>query len=131
MPEPLFRKVDCVRVPVADLEAGLEFYRNTMGLALNWRTETAAGLRMPETDAEFVIHTESQPEEVDLVVDDASAAAARVVESGGRVIAGPFEIDVGRCAVVADPWGNVLVVLDLSKGRYRTDGDGNVTGVGP
>jgi hypothetical protein len=30
---------------------------------------------------------------------------------------------------VADPFGNVLVLLDLSKGRYITDADGRVTGV--
>ena len=45
---------------------------------------------------------------------------------GGRT-----PLPVGRCAVVADPWGNLLVVLDLSKGRFSTDADGNVTGVQP
>ena len=129
MTKPLFRKVDCVRVPVADLDAGLAFYRDALGLTLNWRTATAAGLRMPETDAEFVIHTEGHPPEADLLVDDAGAAAALVVASGGTVIAGPFDIAVGRCAVAADPWGNPLVLLDLSKGRYAVDGDGSVTGV--
>lgn len=118
-----------MRLPVADLDAGLAFYREALGLKLNWRTEAAAGLRMPETDAEFVIHTEGQPPETDLLVDDADAAAAKIAKSGGRVIAPPFDIPVGRCAVVADPWGNVLVVLDLSKGKYATDSSGNVTGV--
>jgi hypothetical protein len=42
---------------------------------------------------------------------------------------GPFDIPVGRVAVVADPFGNTLVLLDLSKGRYVTDGAGEVTGV--
>jgi hypothetical protein len=31
--------------------------------------------------------------------------------------------------VVADPFGNSLVLLDLSKGRYVTDDTGLVTGV--
>jgi hypothetical protein len=31
--------------------------------------------------------------------------------------------------VVADAFGNLLTVVDLSKGRYRTDAGGNVTGV--
>jgi hypothetical protein len=34
---------------------------------------------------------------------------------------------VGRLAVVADPFDNVLVLIDLSKGRYVTDERGNVT----
>jgi hypothetical protein len=32
-------------------------------------------------------------------------------------------------AVVRDPFGNLLVLLDLSKGTYTTDADGMVTGV--
>ena len=34
-----------------------------------------------------------------------------------------------RGAVVADPFGNRLVLVDLSKGAYTTDADGSVTGV--
>jgi hypothetical protein len=45
------------------------------------------------------------------------------------VVTGPSDIPVGRVAVVADPFGNILVLLDLSKGRYITDTTGRVTGV--
>jgi hypothetical protein len=45
------------------------------------------------------------------------------------VVTDPFDIPVGRLAVVADPFGNILVLLDLSKGRYVTDTSGNVTRV--
>jgi hypothetical protein len=41
----------------------------------------------------------------------------------------PFEIPVGCVAVVSDPFGNALVLVDLSKGRYEVDADGRVTGV--
>lgn len=44
---PLLKKLDCVRLYVPDLEAGLSFYRDKLGLALIWRTEAAAGLAMP------------------------------------------------------------------------------------
>ena len=50
------------------------------------------------------------------------------VDAGGRVLAGPFEIQIGRCAVVADPFGNVLVMLDTSKGLLATDAEGRVIG---
>ena len=43
----------------------------------------------------------------------------------------PFDIPVGRVVVVADPFQNVLVLLELSKGRYATDDLGAVTGVTP
>jgi predicted enzyme related to lactoylglutathione lyase len=123
---PLFRKIDCLRIRVPDLEAGLAFYRDRLGHALNWRSATAAGLRMPETDAEIVLQTEYDGLEVDLLVDSAEAAAAAVAAAGGRVIEPPFEIAIGRCTVVEDPWGNQLVLLDMSKGPLVTDVDGNV-----
>jgi hypothetical protein len=47
----------------------------------------------------------------------------------GRLLSPPFDIPVGRVAVVADPFDNVLVLIDLSKGRYATDELGTVTAV--
>jgi predicted enzyme related to lactoylglutathione lyase len=125
---PILRKVDCVRLYVPDLEAGLAFYRDKLGHELIWRTETAAGLRLPETDAELVIQTEDQRQEVDLLVDSAEEAAAFIEQAGGKVIVPPFDIQIGRCAVVEDPWTNPLVLLDTSKGLLKTDTDGNVIG---
>ena len=61
-PLPLIQKIDCARLPVSDLEGGIAFYRR-LGHDLIWRTETAAGLRMPDDDAEIVLQTERpQPE---------------------------------------------------------------------
>ena len=122
--EPLFTKFDCVRIRVPDLESGLAFYRDRLGHTLNWRSQTSAGLRMPGTDAEIVISTEPEGVEVDLLVDSADAAAEAIVAAGGSVVAGPFAIPIGRCVVVQDPWGNQLVLLDLSKGLLKTNAEG-------
>jgi len=130
-PEPLLRKVDCVRLYVPDLDVGLTFYRDQLGHELIWRTEHAAGLRMPGTDAEIVLHTERQDPEIDFLVDSADAAAARIEHAGGKVIVPPFDIQIGRCVVVQDPWGNRLVLLDTSKGLLVTDANGNVVGNAP
>lgn len=43
----------------------------------------------------------------------------------------PFEIQIGRAAVVADPWGNTYVLLDTTKGLLETDNQGRVTGNQP
>jgi hypothetical protein len=40
----------------------------------------------------------------------------------------PFDLRIGRCAVVQDPWGNQLTILDMSKGALVTDADGKVIG---
>ena len=122
----LLRKVDCIRLYVPDLEAGLAFYRDRLGHALIWRSDTAAGLRLPESDAELVLQTEEQRQEVDLLVDSADEAATWVEQAGGKVVVPPFDIQIGRCVVLEDPWGNPLVLLDMSKGPLKTDADGNV-----
>jgi predicted enzyme related to lactoylglutathione lyase len=127
-PEPLFRKVDCLQIPVPDLEAGLAFYRDRLGHPLNWRSATAAGLRLPDSEAELVLQTERPEIEVNLLVDSADTAAAAMVAAGGRIVVAPFDIQIGRCTVVADPWGNRLVLLDMSKGALKTDEHGNVVG---
>jgi len=129
MAEPLILKVDAVQIIVPDLEAGLAFYRDKLGHELRWHNETSAGLAMPDSDTELVIQTALDRPETDLLVESADDAAQRFVEAGGTVVAPPSDIPVGRVAVVQDPWGNRLVLLDLSKGTFETDADGNVTGV--
>lgn len=126
MNEPLFRKIDCLSLPVKDIEAALEFYRDRLGLRLVWRTDAAAGLRMADNDGELVLRMSEDPPETDLTVESAEEAARRFVEAGGTVIAGPFGIKIGKCVVVQDPWGNHLVLLDCSKGLLKTDADGFV-----
>lgn len=124
----VIRKVDCVRLYVPDLEAGLSFYRDRLGHELIWRTETSAGLRLPESEAELVLQTEEQRQEVDLLVDSADEAAKFIEQAGGKIVVAPFDIQIGRCVVLEDPWGNPLVLLDTSKGLLKTDADGNVIG---
>jgi catechol 2,3-dioxygenase-like lactoylglutathione lyase family enzyme len=124
----LIRKVDCVRLYVPDLEAGLVFYRDRLGHDLIWRTATAVGLSRPETDTELVIQTEEHGQEIDFLVDSAAAAARFIEQSVGKVIVPPFDIQIGRCVVVEDLWGNPLVLLDKSKGLLKTDDSEHVIG---
>jgi predicted enzyme related to lactoylglutathione lyase len=124
--------VDAVTVPVADLDRGLEFYRDHLGHELLWRNDELgqAGLRLPESRTELVLSTslEYVPNWLVTSVDD---AVEIVVTAGGTVLTEPIQIPVGRLAVVSDPFGNALVLLDLSAGRYATDATGRVTGVAP
>lgn len=128
MVEPLFHMVDCVRLSVTSLEAGLTFYRDQLGLELIWRTPEAVGLRLPDDKTEIVLHTEPRAPEIDLKVASADDAAVQIVEAGGKVVVPPFDIQIGRCVVVRDPWGNELVLLDTTKGLLETDTEGNVIG---
>ncbi|TDD46788.1 bleomycin resistance protein [Nonomuraea terrae] len=117
-------------VPVPDLDSGLGFYRDGLGHELLWRNYELgqAGLRLPDTDTEIVLTTRRGLVPTWLVTS-VDAAAAQVVEAGGRMVGEPADVPVGRLAVVADPFGNDLVLIDLSKGMYVTDESGAVTGV--
>jgi diadenosine tetraphosphate (Ap4A) HIT family hydrolase/predicted enzyme related to lactoylglutathione lyase len=126
---PFFSKVDAVVVRVPSLDEGLAFYRDRLGHQVSWRTPESVGLLMPDADTELVLSSTTGPE-TDLRVQSVDDAAERWVAAGGHLESAPFDIPVGRVAVVRDPFGNTLIFLDLTKGRYQTDQSGNVTGIG-
>ena len=128
--KPLFRKLDNHLLRVDDLDAAIAFYRDKLGHRLIWRNDEAAGLALPETDAELVLHRRIGPE-TDIVVDNVDLAFKAFLAAGGQPVEPPFDIAIGRCARVRDPFGNVLVMLDQSKGKLTTDSQGRVTGVAP
>ena len=127
----LLQHVDAVTFRVPDLDAGLAFYRDRLGHELIWRNdaEGQAGLRTPDSATEIVLTT-SLNYEPNWKVRSADEAAAVFAASSGRILAGPHDIPIGRLVVVEDQFGNVLVLLDSTTGTYRTDAEGNVTGVG-
>jgi predicted enzyme related to lactoylglutathione lyase len=129
--EPLFQYIDCLNLPVVNLEKALEFYRDKLGHSLIWKTEHSAGLRLPDGKSELVIRTTPRPPETDIKVKSVIDASKRFVEAGGSIIVEPFNIQIGKCVVVEDPWGNQLVLLDSSKGTLVTDDQGNVIGNAP
>lgn len=123
----LFQRVDCHMLKVSNLEEGLQFYSEKLGHEVIWKTEFAAGLKLPNCGAELVISSTNGPE-TDLEVEDTEKAFATLVEMGAKPIAKPFDIKIGKCAVVEDPWGNELVILDTSKGLLKTDENKTVIG---
>ena len=126
--EPVFRKIDCHMLRATDLDAAVAFYGQALGHQLVWRTEEAVAFRLPESDAELVVHRHLGPE-TDLLVRDADAAFRTLINAGAEPMNAPFDIPIGRCAVVKDPFGNRLTVLDQSKGQFVTDETGVVIGV--
>lgn len=120
-PEPLFRAVDAVVVRVPSLEEGLAFYHDALGHELLWRTETMVALGFGDSETELVLALETGPE-TDLLVESVEDAVAAITRAGGTVIAGPDDIAVGMVAVVKDPFGNQLTLIDLTKDRLRPGG---------
>jgi predicted enzyme related to lactoylglutathione lyase len=123
-------KVDAVTLRVPDIDTGIGFYVDVLGHRVKWRNDTIgqAGLELPDGDSEIVLTTE-HGYEPNWLVESVDDAVEVFRSNGGQVVAEPFDIPVGRLGVVLDPFGNALVLIDLSKGTYITDETGDVTGV--
>ncbi len=126
--QPLFTSIDCIRLYVPNLEEGINYYCNSLGMKIIWKTDSEAGLGMGEGITEIVIQNESKEPEIDIKVDSVVEAVGRIKKAGGQIVAGPFEIKIGKCAVVKDPWDNKYVILDTTKGLFITDKEGNIVG---
>jgi predicted enzyme related to lactoylglutathione lyase len=115
----MLRKIDCVMIYVEDLEAAAGYYVEVFGLRRLWQDDQSMGLGLPETDAEIVLHTDpALPSKVEVhyLVDDVVRAVEALTQKGCRTLAEPFDIAIGKCAVIEDPFGTRLCILDMSKG---------------
>lgn len=124
----LFKCVDCIEMYVSDLKEGIEYY-SKLGLKVLWKNDTSVGLGMEDDFTEIVIQNERKKMNVDIKVDSVINAVELIKEAGGTVVYGPFDIPIGQCAVVRDKWSNEYVILDMTKGKYVTDEDGNILGI--
>ena len=115
----MLRKIDCVLLPVENLEAAVAYYQEVFGLRVKWRSGLQVGLGLPETDAEIVLESGSElpaGASVHYLVDDVRKAVEQLAARGCSIVVAPFEIAIGGCAVVTDPFGNTLSLLDMTKG---------------
>ena len=115
----MLRKIDCVMIRVDDIEAAATYYASVFGLHPQWSGDDAIGLVFPESDAEIVLHNDpDMPSSVEVhyLVDDVVASVAEYTAQGCRVLVKPFDITIGKCAVIEDPFGTRLCILDMTKG---------------
>jgi catechol 2,3-dioxygenase-like lactoylglutathione lyase family enzyme len=115
----MLKKIDCIMVKVDDPEEARDFYVRVLGMRQVWSddAEGSIGLRFPDGDTEIVLHRiASIPAKVDVtyLVDDVPRALQTLEREGCTVVAAPFEVAVGKCAVVVDPLGTPLSLIDLT-----------------
>jgi len=100
------------------VEAAADFY----GAVLGWEYADSGGFltaRLRGRDVAAIaplapgVDPPPQPAWITQVsVETADGAAERVLQAGGRIVAGPLEFQIGRMYVVADPAGAVLNVWE-------------------
>lgn len=115
----MLRKIDCVMIKVDDLDGAVAFYTDVYGLTPLWRDKVSVGLLFPDSDAEIVLHSVPEiPVKVDVnyLVKDVEGTVRALSAKGCSVIAGPFEIPIGKCAIVRDPFEVTLTLVDMTKG---------------
>jgi len=116
------RKIDCVMIKVDDLGDAAKFYERVLRLAPRWSSTHSVALGMPESEAEIVLHDDPQiPREcgVHYLVDNVKEAVAMLSVQGCEIAVPPFEVQIGMCSVVRDPFGNLLNLIDMSKGPIK------------
>jgi len=115
----MLRKIDCVMLKVPELEKAAAYYETVFGLKRLWQDAHSVGMGMSETDAEIVLHdNDAPPKEISVhyLVDDVVQAVDTFAAQGCLIRTQPFDIVIGKCAVIEDPFGNTLAILDMSKG---------------
>ena len=114
----MLRKIDCVMIRVEDVESAATYYAEVFGLHPQWSGDDSVGLIFPESDAEIVLHRDPDipsAVEVHYLVDDVVAAVEYYATRGCRVLVEPFDVTIGKCAVIQDPFGTRLCILDMTK----------------
>lgn len=115
----MLRKIDCVMIRVADIPAAADYYERVFGLRPLWSGDGTIGLVFNDSDAEIVLHSDPgipSAAEVHYLVDDVTAAVAHYAAQGCQVVVAPFDVTIGKCAVIRDPFGTQLCILDTTKG---------------
>lgn len=124
----LIKCIDCIELYVPDLQEGVEYYTK-LGLKVLWKNDTSVGMGMEDDFTEILLQNERKKMNIDIKVESVIIAVEKIKVAGGQVVFGPFDIPIGKCAVVRDKWENEYVILDMTKGRYVADQEGNILGI--
>jgi len=123
-------------IEVADLERGISFYGETLGLTLKRRLSATwvelegahtplflLGNRPPVADLEGKSVTRSferhwTPVHLDFIVGNLDQTVARALERGAILDRGVQTREYGRIANMADPFGNGFDLIEFADGGY-------------
>jgi predicted enzyme related to lactoylglutathione lyase len=104
---------------ITDDPTAAEFYEKTLGMTTSRMDMGGGGYTLFHAVGGDMVGGTVGPQapgtpnhwHVYFVVTDADAAAAKIRELGGGVLAEPFDTPVGRMAVAADPQGAVFSIM--------------------
>lgn len=118
--------VDFVFRTVSDLDESVAFYRDTLGLELEWHDAELgwAEFAAPPTTLSLGQETDDIPTKpgggsgLALAVDDVEAALDDLRESDAEILMEPIVTGACDMAMVADPDGNPLIIHRRHDGTH-------------
>jgi catechol 2,3-dioxygenase-like lactoylglutathione lyase family enzyme len=116
----MLRKVDRLLLRVPSLESAIGYYRDVLGLPLVHADKRVANFKLADGTTELLLHVDPDlpAESVYFLVDDVRDLYTRREELKLQFVSRPAPVSRGYRAVVKDPFGHVLMLLDRS-----TEGD--------
>ncbi|MEM2930065.1 MAG: VOC family protein [Thermoproteota archaeon] len=112
-------KIDSIMFYVSNLEKAAKFYEDVLGLKRVWTDEKRGmiGFVFPESDSEIVIHRDSSLPNpcFSFTVANVDEFCKEYQEKGYIIVEKPCEARCGKFAVLEDPDGNKIPIIDLTK----------------
>jgi catechol 2,3-dioxygenase-like lactoylglutathione lyase family enzyme len=118
----MFRRIDRIILPVQALPGAVHYYRDILGMKLVREEKQSAIFLMSDGKTEMVLMAGSDlgGEEICYLVDDVRDLYARRDELQLKFVQAPRETELGVSAVIRDPFGNVMMILDRSGGEEES-----------
>jgi len=118
-PMNVLLKIDSIMFHVSDLRKSTEFYEDVLHLKRVWTDDERkmVGFTFPESDSEIVIHNDANMPDppFSFLVANVEAFCSNYKKRGYNVVQEPLDVRCGKYAILADPDGNRLPIIDLSR----------------
>jgi predicted enzyme related to lactoylglutathione lyase len=112
-------KIDNIMYRVSDLVKAEKFYTEVLGLKKVWedRDLNMIGFIFEQNDSEIVIHSDQKIPRFDYsyLVKNVTSFCDEIKKQGYKVALEPIEVRSGKYALIADPDGNEIPIIDLTK----------------
>lgn len=126
----MLRGIDRILLRVPQLGAAVRYYREVLGLKVLREDARLAALQLPDGATQVVLHVDPDlpAEAVYFLVEDVRALHRRRAELKLTFVSAPARVARGYMAVVKDPFGTVLHLLDRSAEASAAVEDAKVGG---
>ena len=119
MAPPVLRKVDSMMYKVKDMAVSEAFYTEVMVLTKVWEDadQGMMGFLLKDSDSEIVLHTRDDlpPFSYNYLVDNVQKFCDEHRRKDYKIAFGPIKVRSGSYAVLFDPDGNRIPIIDLTE----------------